>query len=425
MTELKSGCNGGNKTEQASVLQFPTTDDVHGNGGGSGSGGGNGNKRPDGLSGLIQPKSSSKPGTTVFNMTMPHGSTEMLTGSGIIDEKLSTRDQEKMKTLAKQRENYLNSGATGPGIMDSEVLTAPGTRNAGVLKRIRLFMRDLFCDVDSHTEHLFYLTALEMFFIFLTYTHYSYFDKKNRFLTPIVMGGETSLLAQTLSQLFNWTQTRTAMRNRMLLKALNDEEMSVGGGNCTTNSKSSRMREMHSRNSSINTTPISLESSSAEPSQAQILITADKDASLRDHIKFLTWGGVNGLLCSYWIELLLTMFKDRPIMCVLADQSVGTVIFQTLYSLFVCLWDGEIEVYGVAIDIADSQHIHSSHARRTVDLTWENFTNYYAGMLWRYMKLSYLMWPVISVLCFTVLSDKWIFPVNCFFSTLFGVTLGM
>lgn len=23
MTELKSGCNGGNKTEQASVLQFP------------------------------------------------------------------------------------------------------------------------------------------------------------------------------------------------------------------------------------------------------------------------------------------------------------------------------------------------------------------------------------------------------------------
>ena len=432
--------NSGIKQKQPHKLHITTADDVHVGGGGNGR-----NNMSDSVGGMVRPKSPLKMSVPTLNPAKSGGGVNSSTmsntdGEGLIDEKLlNSRDQEKREVLAKQRENYLNSAATSG--LEGDLPLQPGARNAGRLRRIRLFVRNLFCDIDSHTEHLFYVMAAEMFFIFLTYTHYSYLDKKNRFLTPIVMGGETSLLGQTLTQLFDWTRTRTALRNRALYKRPSDEEMNLTSvTNGTSNSMSTGMREMHSRNSSSNTIPAAVSphlgpvsgtpAASGQPlDQMQIqsplprrMLAADREASLRDHLKFLTWGGVNGLLCSYWIELLLTVFRDRQLVCVLVDQTAGTVIFQTLYSLFICLWDGEVEISGAAAAaIADG----GDATCRTVELTWENFTNHYAGMLWKYMKMSYLVWPVISFLCFTVLSDEWIFPVNCFFATLFGVTLGM
>ncbi|ODQ44651.1 hypothetical protein PICMEDRAFT_74362 [Pichia membranifaciens NRRL Y-2026] len=430
--------SSGIKQKQTHKLHITTEDDMHASGGGSGR-----NNTPDGVDGTKRPNSSLNMAASTVHLSKSGGGANGSNMSSndkerLIDEKLlSSRDQEKREALAKQRENYLNSASTSG--LEGDILLQPGARNAGRLRRFRLFLKNIFSDIDSHTEHLFYVIAAEMFFIFLTYTHYSYLDNKNRFLTPIVMGSETSLLGQTLTQLFDWTRARTALRNRTVHKTPSDEEMNLTSAtNGTSNSMSTGMREMHSRNSSSNTIPVSVSphlapvsgnsAVSGQPLEQmhihnplpRTMLAADKEASLRDHLKFLIWGGVNGLLCSYWIELLLTVFRDRELVCVLVDQTAGTVIFQTLYSLYICLWDGEVEVSGAAA-IADT----SDSSRRTVELTWENFTNHYAGMLWKYMKLSYLVWPVISLLCFTVLSDEWIFPVNCFFATLFGVTLGM
>lgn len=313
------------------------------------------------------------------------------------DNDLNSRDIEKIEGLAKQRENYLNENTSS-------------SNNTAIFT----ILRKMISDVDSHSEQLFYLLAIEMFFIFLTYTHYSYFDKKNRFLTPIVMGGETSILGQTLTQLVGWGKIRFGGNNMSSKKLVVDEEMNLNINTTYKHDKSGGKGKVHSRTSSNivgtstnNSNNITTGSGATETT----VLAADKEASVRGHLKYLIWGGVNGLLCSYWIELLLNIFKEKKLYCVLVDQTVGTVIFQTLYSLFICLWDAELEA--------------TTDGVMRVDLNWENFSVYFASMLWKYMKLSYLVWPIISLLSFTVLSDEWIFPVNCFFTTLFGVMLSL
>lgn len=317
------------------------------------------------------------------------------------DDGLSSREAEKIETLTRQRENYLNYDSSNQN---------------GFFSKCKGFIKALFSGVDSHTERLLYLFAFETFFIFLTYTHYPYLDKKNKFLTPIVMGGETSLLGQTITQLFKWNQNRSLDSNTYKNIVADEEKNMSGidGLNSNLNIKSgtcidvnSNNRGMHSRNPS-NIDKIFSNISPGISASTQLDIV-DTDQYITNHLKFLTWGAINGLLCSYWIEFLLLLFEEKKIFCVLLDQSLGTVIFQTLYSLFVCLWDGEVEV----------------GSESTVDLTWNNFTKHYATMLWKYIKLSYMIWPIISLLSFTILREDWIFPVNCIFSTIFSVVLGM
>lgn len=366
------------------------------------------------------------------------------------------RDKEKHETISKLRENYLNINIDN---LDNESIIY--NTKISIIEKIKLLFKKLTSNIDKRTEILFYLFSIEMFFIFLTYTHYSYFDKKNRFLTPIVMGGETSLLGQTLSQLFKWV-IFCSNNNTSNPYIIQDEEMNICNSEISNISDSNEKKQvkdfndtfnksstsngtyinnkphfnnMHIRNSSknnIQNITIPINNNNNNDNKATNIV--DQDITIQGHLKFFIWGGVNGLLCSYWIELLLSIFKGKKIVCVLIDQSIGSVIFQTLYSLFICLWDGEIEIDGTLEEdinniINNTININSNHynnnLNKTVDLTWDNFKKYYSGMLWKYMKLSYLIWPFISVLCFTILKDEWIFPVNCFFTTLFSVILGM
>lgn len=340
---------------------------------------------------------------TVGRVPSPMGSTSGpdvgVGGSSFqaLEDGLSSRDTEKSEMMTKQREKYLGNGEGDPS----------GRSGGGMATRLNYVWKVFFSDIDSHAEHLYYVLAVELFFIFLTYTHYPRLDKKNRFLTPIVMGGETSLLGETLTQLHKWGQRKISCGRQREVRTLlrqTDEEMSLGAGRELGSPKLAppyRRGGLHSRNPS----EVDKIMSSPLPIDPAVL----RNAIVREHFKFLCWGGLNGLLSSYWIEFVISLSNGWRLLCVGIDQSVGTVIFQTLYSLFLCLWDGEIEI--------------GTDSDAQIDLTWESFIAHYSGMLWKYMKLSWTVWPFISLISFTVLNEDWIFPLNCICTTIFTVIL--
>lgn len=353
----------------------------------------------------------------------------------------SNRDEEKRDALAKQREKYLSQEPRA-------ALAGGGT---GVMHGLRRMWDAMFSNIDSHNEKLYYLLIIELFFIFLTYTHYPYFDNKNKFLTPIVMGGETSLLGETITQLRRCITMKQSYLTHSMPMLANDEESIIyprsvkaatSGGMHTRNSSnvnaetllspnitpspllsptSTSTNRGHVRNISSGgkslereqVVPLQLRDRDREQELKELTLT-NESSSVRDHLKHLTWGGLNGLLSSYWIELVITLFPSKKYACVLLDQTVGTVIFQTLYTLFICVWDAEIEVSP-----------STSATRTTAELTGESFAQHYGHMLWKYMKISWLMWPFVSVVSFTLLPPGWIFPVNCVSATVFTVLLGM
>lgn len=300
------------------------------------------------------------------------------------------REVEKLENQTKQLENYynINSADTNKaGNTDNHLLSSKNSK---------------LTDFDSHTEYLLYMVVIEFFFMFVTYAHYPHLDKWNKFLTPIVIGGETSLLGQTLSQLFSWINKDKRTNNKK-----DDEEFKFG----TTRN----INNGHKR------TPSSYEISfSASAKLDNVALSLDlselKANSIKNHLKFLSWGSLNGLLSSYWIEFLLQLFPNDKKLCVILDQSAGTLIFQVLYTLFIIIWDGEVE-----IRLPENGDLESIN----LELTWDNFYNHYASMLWKHMKLSYLVWPAISFLSFTVMPEQWIFPLNCIATTVFSVCLGI
>lgn len=326
----------------------------------------------------------------------------------------STRDAEKKQALTKQREKYMSIEAS-----------VRRESQGGFVHRMKMIWNAMFSDVDTHNEHLYYLLLIELFFIFLTYTHYPYFDKKNKFLTPIVMGGETSLLGETVTQL-----RKCIMKKKTFHRAIlsNDEEKSLQ--HLSLDTRRVTNTGMHSRSSSnvdklaspllSPTLSGNVRGHNRNISRSLDLRDSNvQDDSLRDHLKYLMWGGLNGLLSSYWIDLVITLFPTKRYACVLLDQTIGTVIFQTLYTLFICIWDAEVEV------ISKSYSNGTLNSKGKVELTWDAFVRNYASMLWKYMKISWMIWPFVSIISFTLLPHEWIFPVNCISATIFTVLLGM
>lgn len=199
-------------------------------------------------------------------------------------------------------------------------------------------------------EKLIYLLAGELFVLFVVFTHYPKLDERNKFITPMITGALTSFLGQTLTNLFRWVQL-------------------------CSNYKLSIPNNTHS----IPTLPL----------------------VWRNHMKFLVWGGISGILANFWIEFLVVTFSDKPYMSVLLDQTVGTFFFQALFTLFSGVWD-------VEFTNADP-------------LSWRESL----AICWKFIKLSYLLWPYVSVFCFTWAPVDLIFPINCIVATIFSVVLAM
>lgn len=121
----------------------------------------------------------------------------------------------------------------------------------------------------------------------------------------------------------------------------------------------------------------------------------------RNHGKFLLWGATSGVLASYWIDFLVATFPEARYICVILDQTVATFTFQWLFVVFSGVWDAEF---------ANAEPLSWSHSVR---------------LWWSLVKLSYLVWPYVSVFCFTWAPPQWIFPINCLFGTLFSVVLAL
>lgn len=322
------------------------------------------------------------------------------------DDVLDGREAEKVKASAVQRENYLQ--------------TPLQHSSGGLFSKCFSFYRTMFTDVDSHCEKLYYLFAVEIFIIFVTYTHYSTLDKRNKFLTPIVMGGVTTMIGETIIQIYKWNLRRHTYRKNQGIysKMGNDEEMQIESESSSLSAikqkkgMSATKMNMHHRNLS-NVSNIDQIETEKEQLPQDLTTFSDleslENSFIPEHCKILAWGSLNGLLSSYWIELVISLFPDQPLYCVLMDQTIGVLINQTLYSLFLCLWDGEMEVC--------SGYSHKE------DLTWEVFIENYAVMLWKYMKLVWMVWPFISFFSFMILPQQWIFPLNCVCTTLFTLVL--
>ncbi|TID30223.1 hypothetical protein CANINC_001230 [Pichia inconspicua] len=123
-----------------------------------------------------------------------------------IDNLLDTREAEKRETLAKQRDHYLNS--------DTRPITVSNSANTNSSSNFMLFFKltsSLYKDIDSHSERLYYVFTLELFCIFITLTQYPYLDQWNRFLTPIFTGCQTSLLGETLREIYAWRRMRLVL----------------------------------------------------------------------------------------------------------------------------------------------------------------------------------------------------------------------
>lgn len=296
--------------------------------------------------------------------------------SSRIDNILDAREAEKRETLAKQRDHYLNTDPRSTTMNTSNSIGSTND-NTSTFRNLLKFAKLLYTDIDTHTERLYYVLTLELFFLFLTFTQYPYLDKKNKFLTPLFTGCQTSLIGETLREIYAWRQTRCIV----------DEEKTIG--------------TLHRR------TP-SMASTSEYNSDFNDAFTV----SIHEHLKFLIWGSLNGLLSSYWIDFLVSLFSTK-LFCVFLDQTLGTILFQTLYTLFLCLWDGEVEVTLI------------SAPSTRIPLTWDAFKTHYTRMLWKYMRLSWLVWPLVSLISFTTVPPTWIFPLNCLFSTIFTVLLGL
>lgn len=195
-------------------------------------------------------------------------------------------------------------------------------------------------------EKLLYLALVEVFVLFVVFTHYPKLDERNQFLTPLVTGAMTSFMGQTLTSLIQWVKACGHIRG----------------------------------------------STSQHPTLPSVW---------RNHCKFLLWGGISGLLTNWWIELLVSSFPEKRYMCVILDQTVATFFFQSLFVLFSMVWDVEFS------------QAETPSWRQCISLCW------------KLVKLSYLVWPYVSVFCFTWAPKQWIFPINCLFSTLFSVILAM
>lgn len=114
-------------------------------------------------------------------------------------------------------------------------------------------------------------------------------------------------------------------------------------------------------------------------------------------IKFFTWGCINGVLTSLWIDVLVLHFQDIVIR-VMVDQIIGAPIFQLFFiSLMTFWWDSE-----------DAESKSSSNFKR----------NYF-----RALKLSYLIWPTFSIMSFALLPAELIFPCNCLVNLIWNIVL--
>lgn len=233
-------------------------------------------------------------------------------------------------------------------------------------------------EIDTQGEKLIYAIALEIFCISLIYTHYPMLDFKNKYLTPLITGTLTSLLGQSITQFCIWVKCNdnwSFLLSRLFPKISNDNSNSKSCNNGNGNDKDNN-------NDNDN---------NYRDKQSHLHVI-ERVISAEEHFKFGCWGALSGLCTSIWIDFLLTSFPERPLICVLLDQTIGNITMQIIYVVFVGIWDGNY--------------------------------NGWIHLIWKLTKVSYLIWPWVSVLSFTVLNSEWIFPFNCLVGTAFGVILG-
>lgn len=191
-------------------------------------------------------------------------------------------------------------------------------------------------------EKLVYLLTFELFLLFVIFTHYETLDNHNKFLTPMATGALTSSMGQTITSLLLWFR------------------------------------------------------------QCGHKSVPELPFVWRNHMKFFLWGFTSGILVNFWIEALVDTFgSSKWYFCVLLDQTIGTLTFQSLFAFFSTAWDIEV-----------------AHADPK---TFEEIID----MIYKLIKLSYCVWPYVSIFCFSLAPAHLIFPINCAFGTFFAVLLAI
>jgi hypothetical protein len=127
---------------------------------------------------------------------------------------------------------------------------------------------------------------------------------------------------------------------------------------------------------------------------AQILIQFIRPFNFKKLLKFWIWGGINGIVSAYWINFLVVQFENLPNR-VLVDQSIGSPYFQLLFIVFNCLWEGH--------DVIPT-------LKRIYIKT---------------LGLSYLIFPLSSIISFGFLPPNLIFPFNCLVTLIWTVVLSL
>lgn len=114
--------------------------------------------------------------------------------------------------------------------------------------------------------------------------------------------------------------------------------------------------------------------------------------SIRKIVKFVLWGALNGALTELWVGFLL-LHINTPLMRIILDQTLGTPVFQAVFSILNSVWD-----HGRIVSEIKELYIKS-------------------------LKWSYLFWPFFSVLQFLFIPSDMIFPANCIASLVWNILL--
>lgn len=116
--------------------------------------------------------------------------------------------------------------------------------------------------------------------------------------------------------------------------------------------------------------------------------------SANRQFKFFIWGAVNALLNVNWIAFLISS-TDAKKWRILLDSFVGTPVFQMIYIVYNSLWD-------------------RSNVMNAVK------THYLS-----HLKMSLVIWPAVSVLCFCFLEGSQIFLFSCLVNLVWGMILAV
>lgn len=131
---------------------------------------------------------------------------------------------------------------------------------------------------------------------------------------------------------------------------------------------------------------------------AQSIIQCFKPVHYGKLLKFYTWGAINGILSSMWINYILSTFpeKDQVLHRFLTDQIIAAPLFLFVFMSFHCLWED-------------------------VDLILSLKTGFVRNLL-----ASYCIWPFASIIGFGGwIDESSIFGFNCFVSLVWTVALGV